>query len=1192
MDKTSDNHSTCDAEGRKTLVFLNSPIHDAAEDIIGFQAHVDTLQAAIDAGAHMIAITSPFGAGKSSVTELLRSNRDDQQVVNVSMWSHLCKENNNDTDVQTLELHRSFLYQTVSTLDSKKGSYISRRLSKNYGLLKLHTQNIKYYLWACISLAFFIFGYVLPYVFHVTIPTVWGQPDLWNGFFVMISVISLVYVITRAEIVFSSNKSEGALVVDENEIIELYRKFVLEHCNQSKLKKFIFVIEDLDRTDKQKCVINFLKELRKYYIIGNCENPDQYKIVFIVNVKPETSLHESASIYKNNEKESLYAKLFDFVLNIQTINIDDYETVLESILQRHKDTILKMFPDSNVSRFVDIPGMQWIIRGRNFGIRDIKDRLNRAFALYRSLITRFPASPIDFQKCAAVAYLTTAYEQDFISTDDRDFAKLVEIHMQQKLDENICINTLGDAKKAYAKEVFILIDAKLIDSNYRMYFYNYPRNSKIYSHDEHAVQNAILYGELIDDLGSMALRVANNNTAVIYEALDRLEKLKIPLPDLIFKNEPLYIATLHHYQQGIYEWIEKLDYSANSIEKACKQLSVILTFDHIRSVYSCEHAIQFCNIWEERIKENELLRFRYNLCSQFPEEILWYEQLFMGVHNIVTVAELDLLDLKSAIQLTNIQKDAFNEAYIQYILERLEKEVYPEQQLINDVQVFLTSAEKKLGSSTTVPYFLQFMHHLQMIIPEYEESVMRQLTSVRTSSEQKDKLFQIYQALINSIAPESIMESTLKNIQTLDRFNGYTEGVSNALINAGYVFESNLIRLHLGIHIDVHSMKTIAANKENLDWLLMHIDVFMKLRLSVIEVSDEKNIFGYDFLFSEACPILCVNEFSKVQHRFSDDVILKLIPASIVTANEVPMLTGFFNRQFRSNRSTFDYLMYIAKMHNSVAKECFYKLNFDYAIKYSTYAATRKKLVKDSLWETLGLDATSEKIRFMEATRFMDSAWEESIETVIKSNSTLQKSYIEAANHAVYNSITKSTIKCICSFSAVYALNDIITARLLLAKKYMHYVLSKTAYHKKFILDAPEQIDNLWETYLEIFTSSSYPNIRDCMDSNLDFLEMIMEKGAYTTLSNERRNILAKIHQDANSLQEVMKRGDSFASSYYQSIAGFKNESAAEAFISIMEDRQSLLRSQAIYNHCHEKLISSTLKAKYTRLRKKHGYMS
>ena len=150
------------SENSNALVFLNTPIYDKSEDILGIQAHVDSLQAAIDSGAQMIAVTSPFGAGKSSVTELLHSQNANQKVINVSMWSHLCQSETPSSTHSTTELHRSFLYQIVSQLNAKAGAYISRRLSKNYGLLKLHTESVGYYVVAFISLVFFILGYVLP----------------------------------------------------------------------------------------------------------------------------------------------------------------------------------------------------------------------------------------------------------------------------------------------------------------------------------------------------------------------------------------------------------------------------------------------------------------------------------------------------------------------------------------------------------------------------------------------------------------------------------------------------------------------------------------------------------------------------------------------------------------------------------------------------------------------------------------------------------------------------------------------------------------------------------------------------------------------------------------------------------------------------------------------------------------------
>ena len=51
------------------MLFLSNSINDPAEDLIGFDTYVTKLDNAIDAGAQMIAITSPFGSGKSSIIE-------------------------------------------------------------------------------------------------------------------------------------------------------------------------------------------------------------------------------------------------------------------------------------------------------------------------------------------------------------------------------------------------------------------------------------------------------------------------------------------------------------------------------------------------------------------------------------------------------------------------------------------------------------------------------------------------------------------------------------------------------------------------------------------------------------------------------------------------------------------------------------------------------------------------------------------------------------------------------------------------------------------------------------------------------------------------------------------------------------------------------------------------------------------
>lgn len=48
-------------------IYLNRPIQNEDEDWIGISTYVDKLDAAVDADARIVAVTSDFGTGKSSL---------------------------------------------------------------------------------------------------------------------------------------------------------------------------------------------------------------------------------------------------------------------------------------------------------------------------------------------------------------------------------------------------------------------------------------------------------------------------------------------------------------------------------------------------------------------------------------------------------------------------------------------------------------------------------------------------------------------------------------------------------------------------------------------------------------------------------------------------------------------------------------------------------------------------------------------------------------------------------------------------------------------------------------------------------------------------------------------------------------------------------------------------------------------
>ena len=73
----------------KNMIYLNTPITTEKNDVIGLSVCADKLSDAIDTGAQMIAITSPFGSGKTSIIDLMqekRANNKKEHILKIPMW--------------------------------------------------------------------------------------------------------------------------------------------------------------------------------------------------------------------------------------------------------------------------------------------------------------------------------------------------------------------------------------------------------------------------------------------------------------------------------------------------------------------------------------------------------------------------------------------------------------------------------------------------------------------------------------------------------------------------------------------------------------------------------------------------------------------------------------------------------------------------------------------------------------------------------------------------------------------------------------------------------------------------------------------------------------------------------------------------------------------------------------------------
>lgn len=274
----------------RNVPYLNKPINDAAADEIGMDVYVDYLESAIEQGASMIAIVSRFGTGKSSLIQLLKKKysgfykkdgrKKRREYCQINLWSHL-NQQTEKTDGKvaksTTELHRIFLYQIISSLQQKKSSYFSKRTSRNFGMLRLSTENTLGGVWFGIAVMAIALA-ALCQKFTSELTAVGWITEQGLSLVTLVGygagIVIVIFVMLRTEILFSSKNSEGNRQIEENELIELYREYVLVPKKWYKwlwekicgAKQIVVVIEDLDRTDEGDCVYTFLKELRKYYI--------------------------------------------------------------------------------------------------------------------------------------------------------------------------------------------------------------------------------------------------------------------------------------------------------------------------------------------------------------------------------------------------------------------------------------------------------------------------------------------------------------------------------------------------------------------------------------------------------------------------------------------------------------------------------------------------------------------------------------------------------------------------------------------------------------------------------------------------------------------------------------------------------------------------------------------------------------
>lgn len=507
-------------DSKKDYYFIEGT---ANNDWVGFNSYLETLNNVIDDNAKFIGLVSDYGTGKSTLIDMLKKEQKSKsnELITINLWN--CGKD----EINNIDIHRIFLHQLIEKLDIKNKDYYKKKINKNYSVFDIKFKNTR----IIYALFLFIF-YILCFFDLLGFITLFSENLTLVGYS-LIAILMMLCIIFYHPIL-AYKKSDTSRTIDENDTKDLYLEIINAYLKPIKNKnaKLIICLEELDRYDDINTILDYLKEFYKFYKKTNVKQD----IVFIVSIKSSAELSKLDEKINTSDIKNIYEKVFDFILNLNTIYIQDYDSIIIELINEKKNNLPAGI---SIPRKNNLKNWKYLYKGSNIRIRDIKHRYNFAISLYLSA-QESGLKNTDFNKCLFISYLEDEYNDLY----------------EQLISNNTLINSIlfnySNKKRDFKdlnidekNETVLLegLDSKFISVDYNYYFFKFPKNKKSYDIYEFTLYNSIFFDE--DD--------ANLNTALkrldekqILELIDKRTNETF-LPKIIFKY-PILIKIAHDFR--------------------------------------------------------------------------------------------------------------------------------------------------------------------------------------------------------------------------------------------------------------------------------------------------------------------------------------------------------------------------------------------------------------------------------------------------------------------------------------------------------------------------------------------------------------------------------------------------------------------------------------------------------------------
>ena len=1093
------------------------------------------------------------------------------------------------SDGDTKELHKSFVYQLGSQISTKKGNYISRRLSKNYGMLGITLPSVFSTVASFLMCLLFAIGFACTSLYktlseYITLEF-YTEHHEWLGqaSFILAGVIALI-LLYKTDIIFSSKNSEANRTVDEHELMDIYKT----HICKFHLRHYVVVIEDLDRSEKES-VNRFIKELRRYYV------PQKRKrwwfpwwvnrITFIVNIKGEYHI-------ASEKDENLYGKAFDYVLNLKDIHMDNFDVILKKLLEDNRQYFESEQIDAFNSKGEFRSEFEWLIRGKDIGLREIKNRLNTAILTYVNLRSKFDADGISMPKCIAAAYVTSVCEKEHQNIKCLDFEKVIDLYVTKSSLSTEDVSTYfaeGKAtiSKEFADDLKTLIGNGLIASDYKQYFYNFPMDSYLLDANQNKMVNLILYNENVNSrqvLHELTNKVLKKNETVITNCFDRLKRLSKNYPHCIFSESRLFeLAWIHDIDMMLKTLVQTFSYDETSIAETAKVLLPIIESNII------DHADRIdilCDILKGQSSSKALITFRRQLIKRFPTQLLQFKSLFFDGCPLITPTEIeslkgkvcltDLVDLNSA----EINIDTIKEVH-KSLLHELELLDHEELQKIVSFyeRVYEVMGEKENAALTE--NIFEFMNRLGVIFEPLETIVIE--------NNDREDILESYTKLVNCAEEKNALSpNTIDRVVELKISSGLNRGMCQRLHGTEHFenFVINAVSTDIGL-IDFKDPRIVDAVtsfdfSDSSDPMNSQRPL-TNVRSRLLEIAQEYMDKPYGHLFMSPYPLISENELSQVKNTA---LALRLIDAEQVSVEHCEYIAKYLSRQNADITQTYEILSFVCTIEDKNAThELVCALDFD-QLCYFRMSKQRKSEIVDNLSDCFDFENIEVQIDFMHRTRCSHEPFELQISKAIKENNF--DSYKEAYSKyvKVVKNINNTTIHNLCAAKSTYPMPPHILKKIYGAKKYSYYVVSKTLAENRFEMEK-DKIDVLLPVYQQILLSEegAWPKTNELMSKNPDFISYMAKRKVYEGTSDHTRLWFSYCLQSEELLADLFENyEDAFVITYLSQNLGFEDRKAALKFLKAVKQNKEIAKSEHVYEQNYELLVDGALKSAFTRL--------